>query len=91
MAEGGNNGAQVGPEAQATQLMAAVQLELESRGYPPMVVEAAIARARGMAYYRTKPLSDSIRAQGFYDVLTHELYKAEDWIKRELNLAEETE
>jgi len=91
VADANGNRAQVGPEEAATQLMAAVTLDLEGRGYPPMVVEAAVARARGMAYYKTKPLSESIKAQGFYDVLVVELYKAEDWLKRELNIAESQE
>lgn len=65
----------------ATSLLAVMQLELESRGYPPNLVAAALSRARGTAEYKSEPISADIRLRAFLDLLHAELKGVESWLK----------
>lgn len=64
----------------ATRMIAATQLELESKGYPPPLVRAAVERARGTAEYKAEHISAAIQGQAFLDILRYELTKTEDWV-----------
>ena len=67
----------------ATRMIAATQLELETKGFAPSLVRAAIERARGVAQYKAQPISAAIQGQAFLDLLRDELTKAEDWVQRQ--------
>lgn len=67
----------------ATLAQAAAEVELEAKGYASGLVRAALARARGAAEYKVKPISPDIRPRAFYDILGSEITKAENWLLRE--------
>lgn len=69
------------PLDRATSLLAIVQLELESKGYPSNLVAVALARARGMAEYKSEPISPDIRGRAFLDLLSDELRGVEPWLR----------
>lgn len=67
----------------ATRMIAATQFELEAKGYPPSLASMAVERARGIAQYKSEPISPEIRGRAFLDLLGHELRKTEDWTLRQ--------
>jgi len=67
----------------ATRLLAVVELELETKGYHTPLVKAALARARGMAQCKARPISPNIRDKAFYDLLVDELRDVETWIHQQ--------
>lgn len=70
---------------EATRCLSLTQLELEAKGYPPGIARAAVMRARGIAEYKTRDISPSIREQAFLDILVAELRKAETWTVQEMS------
>ena len=83
MVDPSRNGSSLGSLEGAVALLASAELELQAKGYPPSLIRAALARARGTAEYMAERLSEHIREQGFVDLLTREITKAEDWLVRE--------
>ena len=83
MADPKSNGNSLSSLEGAVALLASVELELETKGYPRSLIRTAISRARGTAEYTAGRLSEGIRDQGFVDLLAHELTKAESWLIRE--------
>lgn len=75
-----------GPLGECVDLMTLKEVELQAKGYQPLLVDAAIKRALGAATYKTKPISQEIRDQAMLDVLRHELDGAERWLQREMKL-----
>ena len=72
------------PLDEAVRLISITQLELEAKGYPPLVVRAAVMRARGTAEFKTRDISAPIREQAFLDILRAELGRAETWVAQEM-------
>ena len=74
MARGG-----IPPGAQA--FIDQARATLVAKGYHPPLVDAAIARARGMASFHTRELSPPLRDQAYLEILPKELHRAEDWLQ----------
>lgn len=68
---------------EATQLMAAKELELVAKGFPDVLASRAVERARGTALYKSTDIKPEIRQQAFRDILEAELTNAEIWAARE--------
>ena len=69
------------PLNRATSLLAIMQLELETKGYPSNLVAIALSRARGTAEYKSQPISPEIRGRAFLDLLWDELKGVEPWMQ----------
>lgn len=76
------------PLDEATALLARTEMELEAKGYSEGLAQAAVARARGIADYKTAKVSPGIRSQAFLDVLRDELTHCEKWIGQEVSQVE---
>ena len=83
MVDPSRNGDPLGCLEDAVVLLAASELELETKGYPRSLIRTALARAKGTAEYMAVRLSEDIREQGFVDLLRFELVRAEPWLIRE--------
>lgn len=74
----------------STVLIETVRLQLEQR-YNDLIVSNGIERARGAALKKVAPLDNTIRDQAFYNQLSWELAKTEDWIIRMLRALDDHE
>lgn len=58
------------------------ELELQAKGYNARLSQVAAERAWGSAWKKAEPISETIRAQAFYDLLQEELRSSEDWCRQ---------
>ena len=56
------------------------QIELEAKGYPPRLVQAAIKRSKRWARRITEPLPEEIRQVAFLTYFEIDLRNAEHWM-----------